>query len=194
MIAFLKPVFIVLWNMLPGFLVTFLIKQALFYPEREKRFSNGKKIPFTPGLAYKAKNYLMHRIERLVHDYINETKSEDQKSRISRWEDRMFTKAWNKCEFVENIKFLPHKWKENIRFFFASIVYQLTKQFLRSFIPYLMEHLEVTKYLELLDQKIDMEIIKYYYERYIYRNVMYFVLAAGFIGGLWNVIIYFIVK
>ncbi|MCF7793643.1 MAG: hypothetical protein K9M95_07500 [Candidatus Cloacimonetes bacterium] len=192
--AFLKPVFIILWNMLPGFLVTYLIKQALFFPDKEKRFPNGKKVPLTPGFAYKAKNYLIHRITRLVQDFINDSRNNDSESRISKWENDMFHKAWNKFEPIENIKILPHKWKENIRFFFASIIYQLTKQFLRSFVPYLMEHYEVEKYIELIDKKIDMDIIKHYYERYIYRYVMYVVLAIGFVVGLWNVIIYLIVK
>lgn len=190
----LKPVFILLWNIFPGVLLTFLIKQALFYPEKEKRFANGKKIPFTPGFAYKAKNWLMYKINRLVQDYINDTKNEDPESRLCKWEDEMFSKAWHKCEFIENIKFLPHKWKENIRFFLASIVYQITKQFLRSFVPYLMDHFEVDRYIELIDKKIDMKMIKFYYVHYIYKYVMYFVLAIGFVVGFWNVIIYLIVK
>lgn len=192
--VYLKPVFIILWNMLPGFLVTYLIKQALFFPEREKRFANGRKIPFTPGLAYKAKNRLISKLERLVQDYLNDVRNSKEASRLSRWEDEVFKKAWDKCEFIEKIRLLPHKWKESIRFFLASVVYQLVKQFLRSFVPYLMEHYEVGKYIEMINKKIDMDIIRSYFEKYIYRYLMYLVLAIGFIIGLWNVIIYLIVK
>ena len=190
----LKPIFIILWNMLPGFLVIFTIKQLLFFPREEKRFPNGKKIPLTPGFAYKFKVWGMFKIRHLIQDYINDTKNQSENSRISIWENNIFQKAWNKFEFVDKISFLPQKWKDNIRYFFALIIYEITKQFLRKFVPYLMDHFEIDKYVELLDKKVDIDLIKDFFCRYVYKYLMLFVLGIGFIVGFWNVIIYLIIK
>lgn len=180
--------------MLPGFLVVFTIKQLLFFPREEKHFSNGKRIPLTPGLAYLGKNWIMHKIKRLLQDYINDTKNFSEKSRISAWEDNLFKNAWDKFEFFDNIRYLPHKWKENIRYLFSLFFYEIAKQFLRKFVPYLMDYFEVDKYVELLDKKIDIDLLKKFYCTYIYKYVLWFVLACGFFVGLWNVIIYLIIK
>jgi len=193
-VIILKPIFILLWNMLPGFLIVFSIKQLLFFPREEQRFPNGKKIPLTPGFAYKFKNWGMKKLRRLLQDYINDTLNQEKNSRISIWENTVFQKAWEKFEFCEKIVFLPHKWKEEIRYFFAMIIYEIFKQFLRKFVPYLMNHFEVNKYVELLDKKLNVDLVKDYFCKYIYKYLMLFVLAVGFIVGFWNVIIYIIIK
>ncbi|MDO9577390.1 MAG: hypothetical protein Q7J16_05855 [Candidatus Cloacimonadales bacterium] len=192
--VFLKSILILLWNMLPGFLIVFSIKQLLFFPREEKHFSNGKKIPLTPGFAYKFKNWIMHKIKRLLQDYINDSKNFSEKSRISIWEETFFQNVWDKFEFFENIKYIPHSWKENIRYFFSMVFYEIAKQFLRKFVPYLMDYFEVDKYVELLDKKIDIDLVKKFYCAYIYKYVMLFVLAWGFFNGFWNLIIYLIIK
>jgi hypothetical protein len=180
--------------MLPGFLVVFTIKQLLFFPTKEKHFGNGKKIPLTPGLVYKGKNWIMDKIKHLIQDYINDTKNKAENSRISIWENNVFKHAWDKFDSVEDWKYLPRKWKEGIHYFLAWIVYEIVSQFLRNFVPYLMERYQIEKYIELVDQKLDVEIVKDYYCNYIYKYVMYFVLACGFGVGFWNMIIYLIVK
>ncbi|HPR18037.1 MAG TPA: hypothetical protein PLD62_07315 [Candidatus Cloacimonadota bacterium] len=192
--VFLRFLLFIFWNMLPGYLSVFLLKQLLFFPEKEKYFGNGKKIPLTPGFAFKVKNYLIQKITHLVHDYLDDTKNSESDSRISKWETQAFNRAWEKCDYIERIKFLPHKWRESIRFFLASVFYQLVKQFLRSFVPYLMDHFEVEKYIELLDKTIDMKVIKDYFIRYVYRYLLYAVLAIGFIVGLWNAVFYLIAR
>jgi hypothetical protein len=137
---------------------------------------------------------VLTKISRVVQDYVNDSKNEEPDSRLSRWENNVFQKAWSKFEFIENIKLLPHSWKENIHFFLASLVYQVAKQFFRSFIPYLMDYYEVGKYVELIDKKIDVEALRVFYERFVYRYAMYLVLIVGSLVGVWNVIIFLIVR
>ncbi len=191
---YLKPVFIILWNILPGFTTVWIIRLLLFNPEYEHHFPNGKKAPLTPGLIYWGKNWLIKKLTSLLEDYIYDTRNMDQESRISKWELTVYRKVWNKMEFISEIKFLPSSWKEKIRYFCAFIIYEITKQFFRSFIPYLMDHFAVRKYVELLDQKLDVDIIKTFYVKYIFKYMMLLSLAIALFISIWNIIIYLIIK
>ena len=96
----------------------------------------------------------------MVNDYINDTKNDTDGSRITKWEHKVFHQTWDKITFMDNLKFIPKSIKNNIKYFFATIVFEVVKQFLRTFVPYLMEKYEVNKYIELLDKKLDVDIIK----------------------------------
>ena len=190
----LKPIFILIWNILPGFTLVWMIRIILFNPKHEMRFPNRKKVPLTPGLAYRSKNWLIDKLTSLLEDYINDTRNMDQESRISKWELNIYRKVWSRLEFISEIKFLPSVWKEKIRNFFAFLVYEITKYFFRSFVPYLMDHYSVRKYIELLDQKLDVDILKDYFVRYIFKFMLLFSIAVALIISIWNIIIYLIIK
>ncbi len=192
--AFIRPLSFIFLNVLPGMIVVFSIKAFLFYPKKEKYYFGRKKVPLTPGYAYKKKIWLIRKLSRLLSDYIRDTKDESDSSRISKWEQEAFRKAWKKCEFISNISLLPKAFKEKIRYFISVIVFEIVKQFFRSFVPYLMERYSVEKYVELLDKKLDMEIIRGYFNRYIFKYMLLITLAICLINGLWNMIIYFIIK
>jgi hypothetical protein len=189
-----KSLIILAWNILPVFLIVLLIKLLLFYPKKEKKFRNGKRMPFTPGLAYKGKEWLINKLEKLVRDYLADTKDDSRNTRLSKWEDDVFQKAWDKLEFIDRIRFLPHKIKENIRFFISLIFYQLIRHFLRSFVPFMMEHYQVEEYIYLIDRKIDMAIIKSFFDKKIFRYLMYFVVFCGFLWGIWNILMFLIIR
>ena len=191
---FLKPIFFILWNMLPGFIIVWAIRLILFNPKYEHHFSGGKKVPLTPGLAYRQKIWIIKKLTRLLEDYVNDTYNQDEDSRISRWEQNIYHKVWSKLEFISDFKYLPKTIKEKIRYFCAFIVYEITKQFLRSFVPYLMDHFAIRKYIVLLDQKLDVDILKKYYIKYVFKYMMLITLAIALIIGIWNIIIYLIIK
>ena len=73
------------------------------------------------------------------------------------------------------------------------IYYEMIKQFLRSFVPYLMEKYRVEKYIDLIEAKLDMKIIKGYYKRFIYRYMLFFFAGLGTFVGIINMIWYFII-
>ena len=191
--VYLKPFTFIFFNMLAGFVIVFSIKAFLFYPKREKYFFR-KRIPVTPGFAYRKKIWLIQKLTKMLNEYIRDSKDESDKSKITKWEQEAFKKAWNRFEFIDNIKLLPRVLKEKIRYFLSAIVYELAKQFLRSFVPYLMEKYGVEKYIQLLDRKLDMEIILGYFNRYVYKFMLIFSLSFFFLVGLGNMIIYLIMK
>ncbi len=191
--VYIKPFVFIFFNLLSGFLMVFIIKAFLFIPRKEKRLF-GKKVIGTPAFAYRKKIWLIKKMEKMLSDYIRDSKDESEDSRISKWEQEAFQKAWDKFEFLEKIKYLPRVFKEKIRYFLSVIVFEIVKQFLRTFIPYLMEKYEATKYIQLLDKKLDMEIIRDYFNRYVYKYMLIVSLSFFFLIGLGNMIIYLIIK
>jgi len=179
--------------MLFGFLYVFAIKFFLFIPSKKKKIF-GKHVPFTPAFVYRKKIWLIKKIKKMVNDYINDIKDDTDGSRITKWEYKVFNQTWDKITFMDNLKFIPKSVKNNIKHFIATLVFEVVKQFLRTFVPYLMGKYELNKYIEVLDKKFDVNIIKEYFNRYVYKYVLMFVLAVHFLIGLGNMIIYLFVK
>lgn len=179
--------------MLFGFIYVFAIKFFLFLPSKEKKVF-GKHIPFTPAFLYRKKIWLIKKIKTMVNDYINDTKDDTDGSRITKWEQKVFHQTWDKITFLDKFNFIPKSIEKNIKYFIATIVFEIVKQFLRTFIPFLMQKYELNKYIELLDAKLDVNIIKEYFNKYVYKYILMFVLAIHFLIGLGNMLIYLFVK
>ena len=173
--------------------MVFIIKAFLFIPRKEKRLF-GTRVIGTPAFAYRKKIWLIRKLDKMLLDYIRDSRDESQNSRVTKWEQDAFKKAWDKFEFLEKIKFLPRVLIEKIRYFLSVLVFEIVKQFLRTFIPYLMEKYEVKKYIQLLDKKLDMEIIRSYFNRYVYKYMLIVSLTFFSLIGLGNMVIYLIVK
>ena len=193
MMIVIKPLIFIVVNMLVGFLYIFAIKCFLFIPSKEKKLFN-RRIPLTPAYVYRKKTWLIKKIKKYVNDFIRDTKNDSDGSRITEWEHKVFHNTWDKITFMEDLKFIPNSIKMNIRHFLTTIVYEISKQFLRTFVPYLMGKYEVNKYIELLDKKLDVEILKEYFNKYVYKYVLLFVLAIHFLIGIGNMLIYLCVK
>lgn len=189
---FLKGLFFILFNLLSGFLIAFVAKAILFLPRKAKYF-RGKQIIFTPGLLYRKRDWVMNKIRTEIKNFLKEAKSEIEGSKVSKWEQEAFKRAWEKFEFIEKPRFVPRVIKENLHFFFSAIVFEVVKQFLRSFVPYLMEHYQINKYVDLLEKKFDMDVIYGYFNKYVYKYMLMFSLAFFFLVGFGNMIIYYIV-
>ncbi len=189
----IKPLIFILVNMLFGFLYVFAIKFFLFIPSKEIKI-NKKRLPLTPAFVYRKKIWLIKKIKKMVNDYINDTKDDTDGSRITKWEHKVFHQTWDKITFMDNLKFIPKSIKNNIKHFISTVVFEVVKQFLRTFIPFLMGKYEVNKYILLLDKKLDVDVIKEYFNKYVYKYILMFVLAIHFLIGLGNMLIYLFVK
>jgi hypothetical protein len=189
---FLKALLFIIFNLISGFLIVFAGKAILFLP-RKPKFWRGKQIPLTPGLLYRKKNWLVRKMRKLVIDYLHDIKIESPDSRVSKWEKEIFDKAWAKFEFVEKPKFVPSFIKEQAHYYLSVMVYELAKQFLRSFVPFLMKEYHLEKYLDIIEMKLDVDIIYHFFQKKIYKYLLYFSLAFFFLVGFGNMILYFII-
>ncbi|MBN2460146.1 MAG: hypothetical protein JXB60_00955 [Candidatus Cloacimonetes bacterium] len=190
--VFLKGLTFILFNLLLGFLIINSIRAILFFP-RHKIYVFNKKVPGTPGLLYRKKEWLINKLHTSLHDYISSCQTRNGRTLVSRWENRVFDSAWEKFSFIDDIRLLPRKLRNKLHYIFALFFYEIARQFLRSFVPYLLEKYHADKYIVLLDHKLDMEIITGYYNRYINRYLMYFFLFLGFVIGLINMVWFFII-
>ncbi len=190
---FLKGLTFILFNALPGFLIPFGLKMLLFHP-REKKWLFGKPVPLTPGLAPRYKVQLIDKLEALLSEYLHDCHSEDPASRISKWEKEAYGKAWDKLALIDKAQILTQHMKDGLRHSLALIVFEAVKQFFRSFVPFLMERYEVEKYIDLVDEKLDLATIETYYRRYIYKYMLYFFLAVSALIGVANMLYYIIIQ
>jgi len=189
----IKPLIFIFANILVGFLFIFTLKAFLFFPRKEKRV-HGRKIPLTPGFIHKKKKWLIDKLHSILHKYLADAKSEREGTRISQWELKVFKAVYDKLKPISEFKFLPRKIKENIRHFLSTMVYEIVKQFLRSFVPYLMDRYNLKQYIDLLNVKLNVKVIEEYFNKYVYRFLLIFTLAFCFLIGLGNMIIYLIIR
>lgn len=189
----IKPLIFIVVNMLFGFIYVYAIKFFLFIPSKEKKIFN-KRLPLTPAFFYRKKRWLINKIKKEVNDYINDTKDDSTGSRITQWERKMFHQTWDNITFLDKYKFIPKSIKNYFKYFMSTIVLQIVKHFLRTFIPFLMEKYDLNKYIELLDKTLNVDVIKEYFNKYIYKYLLLFVLAIHFLIGFGNMLIYLFIK
>jgi len=189
---FLKSLIFLAYNLLAGFLIVASIRTFLLFPVKEV-FLGGRKLPLTPGFLYKKRNLLIKKLKDTLKNYLNDCRDGSVNSSISVWENRIFRNVWDKLDSIENIKFLPKWLKSNIRYIIALLAYEISKQFFRTFIPFLLERYKAQRLIDIIEDKINMKIISEYYDKYVFKFMLIFFLSINLIIGLGNMIIYLII-
>lgn len=190
--TFLKSLLFIIYNVAIAYFIVYAIKFVLFRPRKPKLLF-GKKMPLTPGLIPKYRNLVMQKIKLTLHDYLQACHNYSQNNMISDWEDEIYEKVWQRLASLEEIKYLPAFIKKKLRHSIALLVFEITRGFLRSFVPFLIQKLDVKHYITLLDEKISLEILEEYYNKYIYKYMLIVVLSFYFLIGIANMILYLII-
>ncbi len=191
--ALLKFLIIIVFNLSLGLTPVLLIIGFLFYP-KEKKYIGYKQIPLTPAFAYRKKEQLMRKIHRLLHDYLEECESLDQNSRVAKWEQKAFKSAFEKYGWIDDIRWLPGVIKEKIHHFISTVAYEVVRQFLRKFVPFLIEKYKLESYIAIIDKKLDVEVIKEFFMKYIFKYIMIVLAICYGLLGLFNGFLFLIIK
>ena len=189
---YLKALLFIPANMLVAFLLVFAIRAFFFYPRREIRIK-GKKIPLTPGLVPRYHNLLVDKINDFVYGYLHDCETSGEDNRIEKWEEQVYQKCLTWLETKIHAKYIPQKIIIAIQVFLAGIGREFAKQFMRTFIPYLIKNYKLTHYVDIFNDKFTIEFLQGYYDRYIYKYSLYLMLAIGLIIGIVNHLIYLII-
>ncbi len=192
MVALKALLFFVL-NIGLGYLLVLTMKIILFYPDR-KLYWGKQQIPLTPALIYRLKERLIQKLYSLLHAFLHDCQNMDYDSNITKIEQDIYLKIWDRMEFLKEYRFLPRFVKNSIQNLVSQIAFELSRYFIRTFIPYLIERYNIESYLELLEEKADISILKGYYNSYIHRFLLYFSLGFFFFTGVFNMIIYLIIR
>ncbi len=193
LIALLKSIIILILNTSIGILFVIVFRAFFFFP-RKSLFWRGKQIPYTPGLLYRKKDWLIEKISSELHKYLQSAFDlNDTKSKIYQWQEEAYKKSWDKFAFLEKYKYIPYFISSNLRHLFSQFTYEFVKQFFRSFVPFLIEKYRAESYIDLLSEKLDIDIIYEYYNKYIFKYMMIFVGGWFFLTGLLNMIFFWIV-
>ncbi|MEA1973009.1 MAG: hypothetical protein U9N34_06925 [Candidatus Cloacimonadota bacterium] len=194
LIVLLKSVIILILNIVVGYGFVWLIKFLLIFPSKEKRY-RGKRIWFTPGYFVKIRNKYFNKISDYYYDYMkNSKKEDDKKTIIAEWEEKSYHFAWDKTEFVEAVPLITVNFKANIRHWMALLWYEFVKQFLRTFVPFILEKFKTEEHLMSLDKVTSPKVIQQYYNKYIHKFLLIFFLIISAIVGVFNMIFFVIVQ
>ncbi|MDP8221540.1 MAG: hypothetical protein P9X26_09345 [Candidatus Stygibacter frigidus] len=189
---YLKSLLFIPANMLVAFLLVFAIRALFFYPRKEVRIK-GKKIPLTPGLVPRYHSLLVDKINDLVYGYLHDSETSGEDNRIDKWENQIYQKCLAWLETRIHAKYIPQKIIIGIQVFLAGIGREFAKQFMRTFIPYIIKTYKLTHYIDIFNEKFTIEFLQGYYDRYIYKYSLYLMLAIGLIIGIVNHLIYLII-
>ncbi len=189
---FLKSLLFLPANMLVAYLIVFIIRGLLFYPRREVIFK-GKKVPLTPGLIAKYHKLLVDKINDLVYGFLHDCGTTYQGNRVDRWEEQVYEKCLNWLEKRIHSRIIPGKIITWIQVLLAGIGREFARQFMRTFVPYLISNYKITHYVDIFNAKFTIEFLQGYYDRYIYKYSLYVMLTIGLIIGIVNQIIYLII-
>ncbi len=193
MIIFLKSILLLICNIIIPVGIVYLIRLLLVFPQEEK-FFKGKKIPLTPGFVIKYRNILFNRINKEVNDYQTAVKTEDDLSTIiSKWEHKAYSKGWKFFKKIDSIRFLPKLWRTNIRRFLSSFFFEIARQFLRKFVPFLAEKYKVKTYIYKAEMTVSKEAIIEFYDKYILKYSIYVFGGIALLIGFFNMILTWII-
>jgi uncharacterized membrane protein YheB (UPF0754 family) len=180
-------------NIFFGILPFVLLIIFLFYPN-EKLYWFGKKVPFTPSFLYRQKKKYIDKLHRWLHEYLQECRSQDPTTRLAQWEEKAYQRAYKKFQFISDFAWLPAFILDPLHNFMATIFYELTRQFLRNLVPFLLEKYRLTSYIELLDKKLDLNIVREFINRKILKYVYIVLLIFYGLIGLLNGFLFLILK
>ncbi len=190
--TFLLSLLFLAINLLYGASWVWLIRWLLF--NKKQRYIFRKKNILTPGLIIKGKSYVMNKIRGTVKDYLDQVDDLDShRGYIYNWERKVYNKIYNGLDKINSIKYLPQSAIQWIKNAVAFFIKDLCSQFLRTFIPYMYEYYQVSSKIDLLDKKIDLELVESYYNRYVHKYFMWFNLACFAIIGIYNQVLYLII-
>jgi hypothetical protein len=137
---------------------------------------------------------LINKLHTLLRDFIYDCEHEQKENKISAIETRVYERIWHGCRFLEKIRYLPRSMIETIRHSISLFIYEMVKQFFRRFLPYMINRYNIESYIDLVEEKIDVNIIRDFYLKYIHKFFLLIVLVFCFLIGLFNMIIYLIIQ
>ncbi len=189
---FLKSLLFPVFNIGLGLFLVNGILVALFYPSKEWKIGS-LKIPLTPALIYSQKRRIIAKLYHLLNDFLTNCSNFNNDNIVSKIEAEVHKMIVEQLKVIDNISYLPELIKEKIKSICSDIIFKIVRYIIRTLIPFLAEQYMVESYIDLLDEAIDVEVLKKYYLEYIHKYLTYAAISIFFLLGLYNMIVYLII-
>lgn len=186
---FLKSLLFIVWNIALGLPLVYFLQWFLF--NAKARYIFGKRCFLTPGLIVRKREWLFSKVRYLLHDYLRQ--AEDQhlaEGYLKDWECRIQEFLWEKSDFIESWRFMPTKLKQSIRTKLVDAVAAMASKLLRNTVPRLLEQWRVEHRIDDCDFQFSVEFFRKYYNQYVHRYLVYFILVINTVIGIANMILY----
>ena len=194
LIIFIKCLVIVLINISLGWLISYLWHFYLFYPRKIFLFG---KYPFfySPGLLYRGKQKLIKYLHQKLNEYLEYAKSDyGNVNFLTEFEKNAYNEIFPYIKKFINIDWLPSFLTNRINEVLSSILWIVIRHLTRGVIPRIFIELQVECKIDLLDIKLDINMLKKMFEQHIYKYFMWFNMCFLGLVGLINMIVFLILK
>jgi hypothetical protein len=189
---FLKSLLFIVWNILVGASIVFLLRWCLF--NVKARFLFGIHIPLTPGFLISKRDWVFDKVKSILHDYLEQADNlRHTRGYLVKWEKQIFESVWEKAQGIEGWKLMPKSWKEKLRTFIAQMARDLASKILRQMIPKLVEQLRIEHRIEEFDNRFSSEVIAGYYTRYVHKYLLYAFVGVNLLIGILNMILFWFI-
>lgn len=188
--VFLYSLILLVINLAVGWFMLYPLKVFLFYPKKQLHLFK-KPVPLTPGFLIKKKQWLLNKIESLLNTYLAAASNpKNRESNIAKWEDKVYNWAFKTFNIENKISFIPKFIKKRFQHYASLTTLEVAKQFLRDFVPFLLNKYNVASYIDLLDKKLDIKLIEEYFNKYVYKWLRLLCTALWAIAGLFNMFLF----
>jgi len=189
---FLKSLLFIVWNIVLGMGLVYFLRWFLF--NGKARYFFGKRCILTPGFLVRKREWLFVKVRDLLHDYLRQAENPKlSDGYLKKWEGMIRSFIWEKSEFVDGWLFLTAKMKLKIRDMIADSFTGVASKFLRRTVPRLLEQYRVEHRIDDYDFQFSIDFFLRYYNLYVHKYLMYFIIALNFIVGVMNMILYLII-
>lgn len=193
LIGLLKFIIILGVNIGFGLLLSSLI-YSFFFCSRTKYFF-GYKIPFTPGLLYRKKKWLINKLNKLVNDYIRYASDENlQNNYLAVFERKMQKNIHESLKEFFKGKMLPAFMKNKLVSWLQSLSQLIVRKITRELIPYIIFTADISGKIDLLEDKLNIDMLKTYFNEYVYKYILYFIYIFFGLIGICNSVLYLILN
>ncbi|MDP3114283.1 MAG: hypothetical protein Q8M98_05835 [Candidatus Cloacimonadaceae bacterium] len=186
---FLKSLTFIVWNIALGSILLFWLNWFLF--NRKARYFLGLKIPLTPGLVARKREWVFNKARDILHGYLDQAESTlNRHGYLAKWEKMVQDIAMEKLSFIREWKFLPHGLKLKIQNTIAILVKDIVSRILRKSVPHFIELWRIEHRIDEYDDQFSIDFFYKYWRKYVLKYLFYAFLALNFIIGLMNMIWY----
>ncbi|MCL2063620.1 MAG: hypothetical protein FWG98_04525 [Candidatus Cloacimonetes bacterium] len=194
LIIIIKCLIIVAINISLGWLISYSWHFYLFYPR--KIYLWGKHhFYFSPGLFYRKKKDFIKYLHKKIKEYFEYAKKDFRNVNfLTSFEKNTYNEIFAFIKKNLNNEWLPKSVKHNINQAISCILWVLIRHITRSVIPRLMIELQIDYKIDLLDLKLDINILRKVFLEHIYKYFYWFNLIFFTFVGILNMIIFLILR